>query len=231
VSGNQHDGPGDNNRGDVWVDQKGATGEPGHENDPQLGCGSFNIYGAGLADASGTYAIYSMPPTGHKSLEHDGDWKYTTAGVQVINADQPITLPNGHYKLVAEQDPVKHKVFWVHCGGSSSTGDTDDKDGKDDGRDGKDGKDGGHHDTSRDSSDVSAGGPGGATTLAASEGTTVLKPANSSSASVSKAAAHSNSPVSALAATGSVAIAMLLAGLILITAGLTMAARSWRRSS
>ena len=104
-----------NNRGDVWVDNPGHLGDPGHENDPHL-CGLIDIYGNGLADPSGSFDVVAWPPTGDGStLVASGTWNYdqTLGSNQVIAG--PLSLAEGHYKLTVSQDPSKSKVFWSTC--------------------------------------------------------------------------------------------------------------------
>jgi hypothetical protein len=103
------------NRGDVWVDNPGHLGDPGHENDPHI-CGLIDIYGNGLADAAGSFQVVAWPPTGDGStVVASGSWSYdqTLGGNQVIAG--PLSLAEGHYKLMVSQDPRKAKVFWSTC--------------------------------------------------------------------------------------------------------------------
>jgi hypothetical protein len=104
-----------NNRGDVWVDNPGHLGDPGHENDPHI-CGLIDIYGNGLADPTGSFEVVAWPPTGDGSTTvASGTWNYnqTLGGNQVIAG--PLSLIQGHYKLTVSQDPRKSKVFWSTC--------------------------------------------------------------------------------------------------------------------
>jgi hypothetical protein len=103
------------NRGDVWVDNPGHLGDPGHENDPHI-CGLIDIYGNGMANASGSFVVVAWPPTGDGStVVASATWSYdqTLGGNQVIAG--PLSLAEGHYKLTVSQDPTKAKVFWSTC--------------------------------------------------------------------------------------------------------------------
>jgi hypothetical protein len=131
---------GDDNRGDVWVDNTGQPSGPGHEMDPHLQCRDINLWGNGLADSRGVYTVDGWPPSG--AMEQDyptsgsGHWSYNTArgGSQVIdvirvktlvedalrNGDTPQPQQGLHFKLQLSQDPQKHKTFWVDCPAPSS---------------------------------------------------------------------------------------------------------------
>src|SRR5579864_681442 len=130
---------GNNNKGDVWVDNVGQPPGPGHEMDPHLDCADINLWGAGLADPSGTYTIDGWPPSGSMTQAYPktglGAWVYDTAagGDQIIdvinvkiliadaiaNGDAPVNKQGFHFKLQLSQDPQKHKTFWVKCPGST----------------------------------------------------------------------------------------------------------------
>jgi hypothetical protein len=119
---------GQKNAGDVWLDNVGQPPGPGHEHDPHLACADINLWGNGLADASGTYSIDGWPPSG--TMEQDyptTNWTYPPAGGDQIlsvikvgtlignaiaNGDVPQPNQGFHFKL---QDPQKHKTFWVKC--------------------------------------------------------------------------------------------------------------------
>jgi hypothetical protein len=120
------------NAGDVWVDNVGQPSGPGHEQDPHLMCADINLWGNGLADASGTFIIDSWPPTGNGATAYGPAlWTYnqTTGGDQVLavipigslqagsaaNGDIPQAQQGLHFKLQFVQDPQKHKTFWVNC--------------------------------------------------------------------------------------------------------------------
>lgn len=120
------------NAGDVWVDNVGQPSGPGHEQDPHLMCADINLWGNGLADASGTFIIDSWPPTGNGATAYGpAPWTYnqTTGGDQVLavipisslqagsaaNGDIPQAQQGLHFKLQLVQDPQKHKTFWVSC--------------------------------------------------------------------------------------------------------------------
>ncbi|MDP9325876.1 MAG: hypothetical protein M3O87_04980, partial [Candidatus Dormibacteraeota bacterium] len=60
---------GDDNKGDVWVDNVGQPAGPGHEMDPHLKCQDINLWGSALADAGGTYTVDGWEPSG----SGDGD--------------------------------------------------------------------------------------------------------------------------------------------------------------
>lgn len=126
-----HDGRGDRNAGDIWLDNVGQPAGPGHEQDPHLGCANITLWGAGLADAGGTYTIDGWPPSGSKRQDYASTWSYSTAtgGAQAIsvidvrtliasavaNGDAPKNRNGFHFKLTLVQDPQKHKTFWVYC--------------------------------------------------------------------------------------------------------------------
>ena len=92
-------GPGDKNKGDVWVDTVGAAPGPGHEMDPHLPCADINLWGAGLADTSGTFTIDGWPPSGHKAQAYPASgtlpWNYTagsgTQNLLLAGASDPYT--------------------------------------------------------------------------------------------------------------------------------------------
>lgn len=131
-----HDGPGDSNAGDVWLDNVGQPAGPGHEMDPHLSCTDINLWGDKLADATGSYTIDGWPPSGHKQQAYSGTWNYdqSQGGVQVLdvinvqtlinnamaNGDTPNPQQGFHFKLQFSQDPQKHKVFWVKCASSTA---------------------------------------------------------------------------------------------------------------
>jgi hypothetical protein len=122
---------GDPNAGDVWTDNVGQPPGPGHEQDPHLSCTDINLWGAGLADSSGTYTIDGWPPSGSQEVDYTSNWSYNTAsgGDQVVsvisiyglistarqNGDAPKNKNGYHFKLDFSQDPQKHKTFWVNC--------------------------------------------------------------------------------------------------------------------
>jgi hypothetical protein len=132
---------GDNNKGDVWVDNVGQPSGPGHEQDPHLQCQDINLWGDKLADPSGTYTIDGWNPSGTgdgnqawpgtKANPGNASWSYDqkTGGSQVIsvidvhklvdnaraNGDAPVNKQGLHFKLQFSQDPQKHKTFWVNC--------------------------------------------------------------------------------------------------------------------
>lgn len=120
------------NAGDVWVDNVGQPSGPGHEQDPHLMCADINLWGNGLADASGTFIIDSWSPTGNGAPAYGpAPWAYNmqTGGDQVLavipinsllagsaaNGDIPQAQQGLHFKLQFVEDPQKHKTFWVNC--------------------------------------------------------------------------------------------------------------------
>jgi hypothetical protein len=126
---------GDPNAGDVWLDNAGQPSGPGHEMDSHLGCQDINLWGAKLADGSGTFTINGWPPSGAKEVDYSGTWSYDSSkgGSQVvatISVARLITTArsNGdsaahkgfHFKLDFSQDPHKHKTFWVSCTNSTT---------------------------------------------------------------------------------------------------------------
>jgi hypothetical protein len=122
---------GDPNAGDVWTDNVGQPPGPGHEQDPHLACTDINLWGAGLADSSGTFTVDGWPPSGSQEVDYSSSWSYNTAtgGDQVVavisisqlistaraNGDTPKNKNGYHFKLDFSQDPQKHKTFWVNC--------------------------------------------------------------------------------------------------------------------
>jgi hypothetical protein len=121
-----------NNAGDFWLDTVGAPAGPGHEMNPHLPCANINVWGAGMADASGPYKIYGWSPSsGSKGLAYSSNWAYdgNAGGTQlmdvidvqqlianaVANGDAPVNGQGFHFKVNLTQDPQKHKVFWVNC--------------------------------------------------------------------------------------------------------------------
>ena len=126
---------GKGNAGDVWLDNVGQAAGPGHEMDPHLACQDINLWGDGLADASGTYTISGWPPSGKQEQDYPAtgtaSWTYDTAtgGDQVVsvisvqtliqnaqaNGDTPSGGQGYHFQLEFSQDPQKHKTFWVNC--------------------------------------------------------------------------------------------------------------------
>ena len=133
-----HDGSADSNRGDVWTDNVGQPSGPGHEQDTHLSCSNINLWGAGMGDSSGTYAIDSWPPSGNQAVVYNSTWHYNQAqgGSQVIsvidvktlvaNAQAAGAAPQNksgyHFKLDLTQDPQKHKTFWVNCPAAAPSG-------------------------------------------------------------------------------------------------------------
>ncbi|MFN2582342.1 MAG: hypothetical protein ABR498_06335 [Candidatus Dormibacteria bacterium] len=124
----------DENAGDVWLDSVGAPAGPGHEMDPHLPCADVNLWGAGLADPSGSFTIDGWAPSGSGQADSAGNWSYDAqqGGSQVIavigvNQLLASAAANGetaahqgfHFKLQLAQDPQKHKVFWIDCTPSS----------------------------------------------------------------------------------------------------------------
>jgi len=124
---------GDANAGDVWVDTVGQSAGPGHEMDPHLPCQNINLWGSGLADTSGTFAIDGWAPSGFQEQDYADKWGYDhspsrKSGSQVIavidvqalikqaqaNGDTP-AHEGYHFKLQFSQDPQKHKTFWLDC--------------------------------------------------------------------------------------------------------------------
>jgi hypothetical protein len=119
------------NAGDVWTDNVGQPSGPGHEQDPHLVCQDINLWGAHLADGSGSYTIDGWPPSGSQEQDYASTWTYSAAkgGPQVIDVinvktlianaaahgDAPVNKQGYHFKLQFAQDPQKHKTFWVNC--------------------------------------------------------------------------------------------------------------------
>ncbi|HUY57215.1 MAG TPA: hypothetical protein VMV12_05240 [Candidatus Micrarchaeaceae archaeon] len=76
------DSGGNNNAGDVWVDNVTNPAGPGHEMDPHLACADINLWGNGLADGTGYYTIDGWPPSGSGS----GDISNLTGNFATDNA-------------------------------------------------------------------------------------------------------------------------------------------------
>jgi hypothetical protein len=130
---------GNSNAGDVWLDNVGQPAGPGHEMDPHLACQDINLWGSGLADSSGSFAIDGWQPSGSQEVDYSGNWSYDQSPsrksgdqvIAVINVSQLISQAqaNGdtpsaqgyHFKLDFSQDPQKHKTFWVNCPSSSGS--------------------------------------------------------------------------------------------------------------
>jgi hypothetical protein len=128
---------GNKNAGDVWVDNVGQPPGPGHEMDPHLACANINLWGNGLADGSGAFAIDGWPPSGSQDQVYSAAWTYnlSTGGDQVLHVidvgtlvanavaagDAPVNGQGLHFKLQFSQDPQKHKTFWVNCPSGPST--------------------------------------------------------------------------------------------------------------
>jgi hypothetical protein len=128
---------GDSNAGDVWVDTVGAPPGPGHEMDPHLPCANITVWGAKLADPSGSYVVDGWPPSGSQEQDYSSPWAYNTAtgGTQAISTINITTLINTaaangdkpaaqgyHFKLAVSQDPSKYKTFWVKCAPPTTSG-------------------------------------------------------------------------------------------------------------
>ncbi len=134
-SGSSSTSAGDNNHGDVWLDNVGQPAGPGHEHDPHLACSNINLWGNFMADSAGTYTIDGWSPSGSgfsdQAYPASGTqlWSYTGSGDQIMsvinvgiliadaqaNGDAPINGQGYHFKLQFSQDPQKHKTFWVNC--------------------------------------------------------------------------------------------------------------------
>jgi hypothetical protein len=118
---------GDPNAGDVWVDNVGQPAGPGHEMDPHLACQDIDLWGAKLADSSGSYSIDGWPPSGSQEQDYVSSWSVnasqpldvisvkTLIANAVANGDVPQANQGFHFKLEFSQDPQKHKTFWVDC--------------------------------------------------------------------------------------------------------------------
>ncbi len=125
---------GDSNRGDVWLDSIGQPAGPGHEMDPHLACSDVVLYGAGLAESSGSFTVDGWPPSGSQTVDYLGQWQVQsgTEQIAVIPIRQLLsgaqasgdsaTSHGFHFKLDFSQDPQKHKTFWIDCPPSTSGG-------------------------------------------------------------------------------------------------------------
>jgi hypothetical protein len=119
----------DDNKGDVWLTNSPEAGS-GHAHVPHLDCTTIYMHGSEL-DASGTYAIASIPGTGSGATILSGAAWTTPATGDVIGTidggtlvdlavgeDDAVANANQgyHFKLTLSQPGVKHKVFWIECG-------------------------------------------------------------------------------------------------------------------
>jgi uncharacterized repeat protein (TIGR01451 family) len=98
---------GNNNKGDVWLDNAGQPSGPGHEMDPHLACAPIILWGDKLADPSGTFTIDGWPPSGTGAsnqawpgtVAHSGNanWTYSGSGSQDIltNDSLDVMTPQG----------------------------------------------------------------------------------------------------------------------------------------
>jgi hypothetical protein len=97
---------------------------------PHLDCTTIYMHGSEL-DASGTYAVDSIPGTGSGATIVSGAAWTTPASGDVIatldgqelvdlavSEDDAVANSNQgyHFKLTLSQSGVKHKVFWIKCG-------------------------------------------------------------------------------------------------------------------
>src|SRR5947209_4688002 len=71
---------GNPNRGDVWLDNVQLPAGPGHEMDPHLACQDIDLWGDGLADASGQFTLEGWSPSGSQDVDYSGTWSYDQAG-------------------------------------------------------------------------------------------------------------------------------------------------------
>jgi hypothetical protein len=105
---------GESNKGDVWVDNVAASctgsaasqdpeacespneGGPGHEQDPHLDCRNIDLWGNGLADASGEFTIDGWHPSGSGTgdfgknpYNQDQAWPNAKSNPGIIGASPP----------------------------------------------------------------------------------------------------------------------------------------------
>lgn len=111
-----------NNSGDVKVHTANDIGSP--NNDPHVAC-PFYVEGFNMNATSGTLVIKSWPPTGDKSVVVDTTWTADAGTPAHHFLNGPYSLDSGHYKLfVSDSLNDKHKVFWVDCESTTTTGTT-----------------------------------------------------------------------------------------------------------
>ena len=121
------------NAGDVWLSNSSTYSFPGHQNDPHLTGPTIYIWADGLTESSGSYVIDGTPPSGTGQQAWPASstepWSYDKGlgGPQVIdtvdvaamiatadsNGDTPHAIQGYHFKLQFQQNPKKHKTFWV----------------------------------------------------------------------------------------------------------------------
>ena len=111
------------NNGDVKINlATDSTGGP--ENDPHV-C-TFFLSGTNFDPSqAGYWDIETQPPTGNGALVLSGSYLADSQGYW---ESVDFTLAGGHYKLdwqgtgsSTDGTQVKHKVFWVDCGGTTTT--------------------------------------------------------------------------------------------------------------
>jgi hypothetical protein len=103
---------GDNNKGDVWLDNVLASctgsaagqdaeacespndGGPGHEHDPHLACRNIDLWGDAMADSSGQFTIDGWNPSGSgtgdfgkNGYQQDQAWPNTKANPGIIGGN------------------------------------------------------------------------------------------------------------------------------------------------
>ncbi|HUR63730.1 MAG TPA: hypothetical protein VM241_04530 [Candidatus Thermoplasmatota archaeon] len=112
-----------NNSGTVKVHTINDLGSP--SNDPHVDC-PFYVEGFNMNASSGTLVIKAWPPTGDKTVVVNDTWAMDDPDQDNHHfLNGPYTLPTGHYKLsVSDTLNDKHKVFWVDCEQTTTTGTT-----------------------------------------------------------------------------------------------------------
>jgi len=124
---------GDANAGDVWVDTSSGPSPmfgvdaagPGHEQDSHLPCLDVGIFAAKMADPTGSFTVFSWPPTGNQTQVYSGTWTYTAGSAdpqEIALIPVSALVPVGHFKLEVSQDPSKFKTFWIDCASTSPAG-------------------------------------------------------------------------------------------------------------
>ncbi|MEA3190145.1 MAG: large repetitive protein [Thermoplasmata archaeon] len=104
--------------GDVKVHDE-ETADPPTRNIPHVDCEDFWIEGFNMNAGTGSFEIFSWPPTGDMTMVLDGEWTADTGddeeGFHFLSG--PYTLAAGHYRLEVTEDDgkdsTKNKMFWV----------------------------------------------------------------------------------------------------------------------
>jgi hypothetical protein len=125
VLGAKPSAPGNN--GTVKVHDGATEPSPATQNNPHV-CDFHLDFLFADAGQAGDWWIESWSPGGDRSVVLDGSYLTDAAGYDREPATGSFGLADGHYKLSWEgaENPggrvnLKHKVFWVDCGGDDPT--------------------------------------------------------------------------------------------------------------